>query len=141
MNNESSLGVKKNGTPLQVLVIDDSMFIVKQLSQILTSSGFTIAGSASDGEEGLQKYKELYPKVDLVTLDITMPKMDGVATLEKIMEYDDKANVIMVTALGRQDLVKKALLTGARNYIVKPLDRRKVLERVEMVVRAMRNCI
>jgi len=141
MNAESAAGVKKNGTPLQVLVIDDSMFIIKQLSQILTSSGFAIAGSASDGEEGLQKYKELYPRVDLVTLDITMPKMDGVATLEKIMEFDDKANVIMVTALGRQDLVKKALLTGARNYIVKPLDRRKVLERVEMVVRAMRNCI
>ena len=141
MNAESSLGVKKNGTPLKVLVIDDSMFIIKQLSQILTSSGFTIAGSAADGEEGLQKYKELYPRVDLVTLDITMPKMDGVATLEKIIEFDDKANVIMVTALGRQDLVKKALLTGARNYIVKPLDRRKVLERVEMVVRSMRNCI
>jgi two-component system chemotaxis response regulator CheY len=137
---ESAIGVRRNGTPFQVLVIDDSMFIVKQLSQILTSSGFAIAGSAADGEEGLQKYKELYPKVDLVTLDITMPRMDGVTTLGKIMEFDGKANVIMVTALGRQDLVKKALLTGARNYIVKPLDRRKVLERVEMVVRALRNC-
>lgn len=134
---ESGIGVRRNGTPFQVLVIDDSMFIVKQLSQILTSSGFNILGTAANGEEGLQKYKELYPKIDLVTLDITMPMMDGVAALEKIMEFDDKANVVMVTALGRQDLVKKALLMGARNYIVKPLDRLKVLERVVMT---LQNC-
>jgi two-component system chemotaxis response regulator CheY len=137
MISESGIGVRRNGTPFQVLVIDDSMFIIKQLSQILTSSGFNILGTAANGEEGLQKYKELYPKIDLVTLDITMPMMDGVAALEKIMEFDDKANVVMVTALGRQDLVKKALLMGAKNYIVKPLDRLKVLERVAMT---LQNC-
>ena len=125
---ESGIGVRKNGAPFQVLVIDDSMFIVKQLSQILTSSGFNILGTADNGEEGLQKYKEL---------DITMPMMDGLAALEKIMEFDAKANVVMVTALGRQDLVKKALLMGATNYIVKPLDRLKVLERVAMT---LQNC-
>ena len=134
---ESGIGVRKNGAPFQVLVIDDSMFIVKQLSQILTSSGFNILGTADNGEEGLQKYKELYPKIDLVTLDITMPMMDGLAALGKIMEFDAKANVVMVSALGRQDLVKKALLMGATNYIVKPLDRLKVLERVAMT---LQNC-
>jgi two-component system chemotaxis response regulator CheY len=59
-----------------------------------------------------------------------MPKMDGVTALEKIIEFDKDAAVVMISALGKQELVKKSLLLGAKNYIVKPLDRKKVLERV-----------
>ena len=102
----------------------------KQISQILTSEGFDIVATAADGAEGVEKYKEIYPDVDLVTMDITMPRMDGVTALEKIIEFDKDANVVMVSALGKQDLVKKSLMLGAKNYIVKPLDRKKVLERV-----------
>jgi two-component system chemotaxis response regulator CheY len=111
------------------------MFVAKQIGQILTSEGFEVVGTAADGSAGLEKYKELSPKVDLVTMDITMPKMDGVTALEKIMEFDKNARVIMISALGKQDLVKKALLLGAKNYIVKPLDRKKVLERVVTVLK------
>jgi two-component system chemotaxis response regulator CheY len=68
-------------------------------------------------------------------MDITMPKMDGVTALEKIMEFDPNAKIVMISALGRQDLVKKSLLLGAKNYIVKPLDRKKVLERVVSVLK------
>jgi len=64
-----------------------------------------------------------------------MPKMDGVTALEKIIEFDKDAKVIMISALGKQDLVKKSLLLGAKNYIVKPLDRKKVLERVLMTLK------
>lgn len=132
INEREADGLKEDGTPYRVLIVDDSMFVAKQLSQILTSEGFEIAGTAADGEEGVEKYKELYPKVDLVTMDITMPKMDGVTALEKIIEFDKDARIIMVSALGKQDLVKKSLLMGAKNYIVKPLDRKKVLERILM---------
>ncbi len=125
-------GIKPDGTPYRVLIVDDSMFVEKQISQILTSEGFEIVGTAKDGEEGLEKYKEVFPNIDLVTMDITMPKMDGVTALEKIIEFDKDARVIMISALGKQDLVKKSLLIGAKNYIVKPLDRQKVLERVLM---------
>jgi two-component system chemotaxis response regulator CheY len=104
--------------------------VTKQIGQILSSEGFEIVATAADGEQGLEKYKELYPNVDLVTMDITMPKMDGVTALEKIMEFDKNAKVVMISALGKQDLVKQSLLLGAKNYIVKPLDRQKVLERV-----------
>jgi two-component system chemotaxis response regulator CheY len=132
INDRRPEGLKEDGTPYRVLIVDDSMFVTKQIGQILTSEGFEIAGIASDGQEAIDKYKELYPNVDLVTMDITMPKMDGVTALEKIMEFDKNAKVVMISALGKQDLVKKSLLLGAKNYIVKPLDRKKVLERIVM---------
>lgn len=128
-------GQRVDGKALKVLVVDDSMFVTKQISQILTSEGFEIVGTAVDGAEGVEKYKELYPEIDLVTMDITMPRMDGVTALEKIIEFDKNANVIMVSALGKQDLVKKSLMLGAKNYIVKPLDRKKVLERVVSAIK------
>lgn len=130
INERKPDGMKEDGSPYRVLVVDDSMFVTKQISQILTSEGFEVVATAGDGLLGLEKYKELYPNVDFVTMDITMPKMDGVTALEKIIEFDKEAKVIMISALGKQDLVKKALLIGAKNYIVKPLDRVKVLERI-----------
>jgi len=132
INERSPEGVKESGDSYRVLIVDDSMFVTKQINQILTSEGFEIVGSATDGAQGVEKYKELYPNVDLVTMDITMPKMDGVTALEKILEFDKEARIVMISALGKQDLVKKSLMIGAKNYIVKPLDRAKVLERILM---------
>lgn len=135
INERTPEGQKPDGGKYRVLVVDDSMFVTKQISQILTSEGFDVIGTASDGQEGFEMYKEQYPNVDLVTMDITMPKMDGVTALEKIIEFDKDAKVIMISALGKQDLVKKSLLIGAKNYIVKPLDRAKVLERILMSIK------
>lgn len=132
INQRKADGVSNDGNAYRVLIVDDSLFVTKQIGQILTSEGFEVVGTASNGQEGVDSYKELYPNVDLVTMDITMPKMDGVTALEKIMEFDKNARVIMISALGKQDLVKKSLMLGARNYIVKPLDRKKVLERIMM---------
>ena len=127
INERAPEGFKPDGNPYRVLIVDDSMFVTKQISQILSSEGFEVVGTAKDGQEGLEKYKEIYPNVDFVTMDITMPKMDGVTAMEKILEFDKEARIIMISALGKQDLVKKSLLLGAKNYIVKPLDRQKVL--------------
>ncbi|MFA6506448.1 MAG: response regulator [Treponemataceae bacterium] len=127
-------GKKPDGSSYRILVVDDSMFVAKQIGQILTSEGYDIIGTAADGEQGVEKYKELHPNVDLVTMDITMPRMDGITALEHIMTFDKEAKVIMISALGKQDLVKKSLLLGAKNYIVKPLDRKKVLERIHQVL-------
>jgi two-component system chemotaxis response regulator CheY len=135
INDKPPEGLKDDGTPFRVLIIDDSMFVVKQMSQIFTSEGFQVVGTAVDGQQGVDKYKELHPNVDLVTLDITMPVMDGVTALEKILEFDKGAKVIMASALGKEDVVKKSLLMGAKSYIIKPLDRKKVLERVMAVLK------
>jgi two-component system chemotaxis response regulator CheY len=135
MNDKPPEGAKAEGGSYRVLVVDDSMFIAKQLGQIFTSEGFEVAGTAADGAQGVEMYKTLSPTVDLVTMDITMPVMDGVTALEKILEHDKNACVIMVSALGKEDVVKKSLLMGAKSYIVKPLDRKKVLERVVSVLK------
>ena len=135
INDKPPEGTKPEGTPYRVLVVDDSMFIAKQLGQIFTSEGFEVAGTAADGAQGVDLYKSLHPNIDLVTMDITMPVMDGVSALEKILEFDKEACVIMVSALGKEDVVKKSLLMGAKSYIVKPLDRKKVLERVISVLK------
>jgi len=130
INERKAEGLKDDGNAFRVLVVDDSIFVTKQITQILSSEGFDVIATASDGEEGVEKYKELHPNIDLVTMDITMPKMDGVTALEKIIEFDKEARVVMISALGKQDLVKQSLMLGAKNYIVKPLDRAKVLERI-----------
>ena len=135
INDKPPEGIKADGTPFRVLVVDDSMFISKQLGQIFTSEGFEVAGTAADGAQGVELYKAQHPNIDLVTMDITMPVMDGVTALEKILEFDKDACIIMVSALGKEDVVKKSLLTGAKSYIVKPLDRKKVLERVFSVLK------
>ncbi|MDR2193476.1 MAG: response regulator [Treponema sp.] len=134
-NDKEPEGLKSDGTAYRVLIVDDSMFIAKQLGQIFTSEGFEVVGTAADGAQGLERYKEMYPNIDLVTMDITMPVMDGVTALEKILEFDKNAVIIMVSALGKEDVVKKSLLIGAKSYIVKPLDRKKVLERVVSVLK------
>ncbi|MGL4986178.1 MAG: response regulator [Treponemataceae bacterium] len=128
-------GMKADGSKFRVLVVDDSMFVAKQIGQILTSEGYEVVATAGDGKEGLDKYKELCPNIDLVTMDITMPRMDGLTALEQIVAFDKNAKVVMISALGKEELVKKSLLLGAKNYIVKPLDRKKVLERIGAILK------
>ncbi|WP_028330452.1 MULTISPECIES: response regulator [Brachyspira] len=132
INTKEADGINEFGKPFKVLIVDDSAFVVKQLQQIFVSEQYNVVGTAENGEEGVLMYKEYKP--DLVTMDITMPKMDGITALTKIIEYDKNAKVVMVSALGKEDMVKKALLAGAKNYITKPLDRKKVLERIKMVL-------
>ncbi|MBL8991830.1 MAG: response regulator [Spirochaetia bacterium] len=125
-------GVKVDGKSYRILVVDDSRFVIKQLSQILSSEEYEVCGTAENGQLALDAYQELRP--DLVTLDITMPILDGLQTLEKVLAYDPKAKVVMVSALGKEETVKQALLAGAKSFIVKPFDRATVLERLKKAI-------
>ena len=128
-------GLSEKGTPYRVLIIDDSTFITKQLGKILASEGFEVKDTAVNGAIGVKKYVDLHPNIDLVTMDVTMPGIDGVSALEKILEFDKEAIVIMITSVGNEDTVKRCLQIGAKGFIVKPLDRNKVLRRVVPVLK------
>ena len=116
----------------KILIVDDTLFMRTLLKNILFSGGHTIAGEAGDGEDGFSKYKELKP--DLVTMDIVMPKMNGIEALKAIKEFDPAAKVIMCTAVGQEQMVKLAIKTGAKGYIIKPFQAPKVLEEVKSVL-------
>jgi two-component system chemotaxis response regulator CheY len=102
----------------RVLVVDDAAFIRGSLRVMLEGHGFEVVGEAEDGEEALEQYVALKP--DIVTMDVTMPGMDGLQALKKIKQLDKNAKVVMITALGKEDTVKQAILQGAANFIVKP---------------------
>lgn len=118
----------------RILIVDDTLFMRTLLKNILSSGGHEIAGEAEDGDIGVTKYRELKP--DLVTMDVVMPKMNGIEALKAIKALDPNARVIMCTAVGQEQMVKLAIKSGARGYIVKPFQAPKVLEEIGNVLGA-----
>jgi len=116
----------------KILIVDDTLFMRTLLKNILFSGGHTIIGEAGDGAEAIEKYKELKP--DLVTMDVVMPKMNGIEALKGIKALDPAARVVMCTAVGQEQMVKLAIKTGAKGYIVKPFQAPKVIEEVKNVL-------
>lgn len=114
-----------------VLVVDDSRTSRKILKTALEKGGFSIVGEASNGEEGYLKYKELNP--DIVTMDITMPTMDGIESLSLIKRENSNTKVVMITAAGQKEKMVEALKRGADEFIMKPFDEAEVLETLNRV--------
>ena len=121
------------GPKKSVLVVDDATFMRMMIRNILSKNNFEVVGEASNGEEAVSKYIELKP--DLVTLDITMPGMDGVTVLKKIRQHDPAAKIVMCSAMGQQAMVVEAIQNGAKDFINKPFHPQKV---VEVLRRALR---
>lgn len=111
-----------------ILIVDDAAFMRMMIKEILTKNGFDVVGEASDGAEAVEKYKELNP--DLVTMDITMPEMDGIAALKEIKKMDPDAKIIMCSAMGQQTMVIDAIQAGAKDFIVKPFQADRVIEAI-----------
>jgi len=116
-----------------VLVVDDASFMRMMLKDILTKNGYNVVGEASNGKECLARYKELKP--DIVTLDITMPEMDGITTIKELMKIDSNAKIIMCSAMGQQAMVIEAIQNGAKDFIVKPFQSDRVIGAIEKQIR------
>jgi len=115
----------------RILVVDDAAFIRMRCSKLLSEKGYEVV-EAADGHEALQRYKEHKP--DGVLLDITMPEMDGIATLQEIMKIDPAARVVMVTTTSQRSTVVSAMKAGAKDFVVKPFDTDMVLDTVEKLI-------
>ncbi len=115
----------------KVLIVDDAAFMRGSLKMILQSNGFEVIGEAENGLEAIKKYKELQP--DLVTMDITMPEMDGIEAVKAIKQFDDKAKIVMISAMGQENKVKDAVIAGAKSFIVKPFKQEFVIETLSKI--------
>ena len=108
-----------------VLIVDDAKVSVDITREILTRHGYNVIGDAENGEDGLEKYKDLSP--DLVIMDITMPRVDGIKGIELIKAYDRTARIIVCSAMGQRSLVMEALQKGASSYVVKPFTEEQLI--------------
>lgn len=114
-----------------VLIVDDSRTSRRLLKDILERAGYEVAGEAIDGQEGFDMYVKLKP--DIVTMDITMPGVDGIECLKLIRVHDPEAKVIMITAAGQKEKMMEAVKFGAAEFITKPFMEESVLS-------ALRHC-
>lgn len=112
----------------KVLIVDDVAFVRKTLSDILKQGGYQVVGEAADGADAINKYAELRP--DVVTMDVVMPQMSGIEATRKIMQMDKDARVVIISAMGQENLIMEAINVGARDYVVKPFSAVDVLKTV-----------
>ncbi|HHW08084.1 MAG TPA: response regulator [Clostridia bacterium] len=116
----------------RVLIVDDAAFMRMMIKDILTKNGYEVAGEAENGLVAVNMYKELKP--DLVTMDITMPEMDGITAVKMIKKIDPSAKIIMCSAMGQQMMVMEAIQAGARDFIVKPFQQERVIQAVKKAI-------
>ena len=112
----------------KILVVDDAAFMRMMIKDILFKNGYDVVGEGADGFQAIELYKETRP--DLVTMDITMPEMDGITALKEIRKINPQAKIIMCSAMGQQAMVIDAIQAGAKDFIVKPFAADRVLEAI-----------
>ncbi len=118
--------------PRRLLVADDAMIIRQIIKDMAVSAGWEVVGEASNGQEAIERYRELHP--DAVTLDLVMPEHDGLHALHGIMEFDPEAKVLVVSALEQRGVLKDAIKAGASDFVTKPFDKRSLAATLEQLV-------
>jgi two-component system chemotaxis response regulator CheY len=113
----------------KVLIVDDVAFVRKTLSEILTQAGYQVVAEAADGQEAIEKYIATRP--DLVTMDVVMPMMSGIEATRRIMKLDKTAHIVIISAMGQENLVMEAINVGARDYVLKPFSAADVLKTLD----------
>jgi two-component system, chemotaxis family, chemotaxis protein CheY len=115
-----------------LLVADDAMIIREIIKDTAASAGWEVAGEAKNGQEAIDRYRELRP--DAVTLDLVMPEYDGLHALQGIMGLDPDAKVLVVSALEQREVLKKAFKTGASDFVAKPFDKENLRDTLEQLI-------
>lgn len=109
----------------RVMIVDDAAFMRISIRNTLSKNGFEVVGECENGKVAVAKYPELKP--DIVTMDITMPELDGLGALKAIMKIDPGAKVVMVSAMGQEGMVRDAVMSGAKGFIVKPFKEEAII--------------
>jgi len=122
----------KDGQPVRYLVVDDSVFARKNLARMIETFGGQLCGEAGDGMTAITEYDRTNP--DIVLMDITMPKMEGIEAAEKIVQKHPDARVVMVSSVGYQENIVAALQRGARHFVQKPVKPEVLYEVIKYVM-------
>ncbi len=117
---------------VKVMIVDDSLFMRNHLSKLLAKNGYEII-VAEDGEQAVLYYRQAHP--DVVIMDITMPKKDGLTALAEIREFDSQARVIMLTALDQESAATQAIQSGAKDFLGKPVPSSRLLTALQNALR------
>lgn len=118
---------------MKILIVDDAALMRTVLRRIFESAGFNEIVEAADGEEAVRLYRRETP--DLVTMDITMPEMNGLVAIQKIIALNPRANIIVCSALGQKEIVLDAIKSGAKHFLVKPFEAEKVIATAKAVMK------
>lgn len=116
----------------RILITDDALFMRMQLKSILTNLGHEVVGEAADGVEAIEKNEKLNP--DIITMDITMPNLNGTEAVKEIRKTDSDVKIVMCSAMGQQRMVVEAIEAGAQDFIVKPFTPERVKEAIDTVL-------
>lgn len=117
---------------IRVLIVDDAAFMRMAIRKVLEKNGFEIVAEAENGEVGIEKYLQFKP--DIVTMDITMPVVSGIEALKEIKKHDANARVVIVSAMGQEALVREAIMSGAKSFIVKPYKEDHIIQTLNSIV-------
>lgn len=120
------LGTKFDGSPYKALVVDDSVFMVRNLKKMLEDMGVEVLATAENGLEAVEFVENHGDELDFCTLDITMPELDGFGALKQMLEIKPNLIVVMVSAMGQKKTVKKCIRLGAKHFIHKPFSKEKI---------------
>jgi len=124
--------VKTDAGPIKVMAVDDSPVARKMIRKALEPHGFLVVGEAGNGKEALELYSRLQP--DIVTMDITMPVMDGLQAAARIKEINPQQKIIMLSAMGDEDLLNEARAMGIKDFCAKPFKAEQLLEKVRLLL-------
>ncbi|MGQ9842532.1 MAG: response regulator [Spirochaetota bacterium] len=124
-------GIKPNGIPFKVMVVEDKEFHRKQIIQILESEGYEVIAAVTNGAEALKLYDSLAADLDLITTDLDMPKLDGYAMMYELSQKKPKAKIVFISDETTKGVLADLLKMGAADFILKPIQRGTILERVK----------
>jgi len=112
-----------------VLIADDSSFMRRLIKNIAVKNGYHVVGEAENGQTAVDKYKELLP--DIVTMDLVMDELTGLEALKQIIKENPNANIIMISSMGQEIIVRDAIIFGAKNFLHKPFDEQQIIDAFE----------
>jgi two-component system chemotaxis response regulator CheY len=135
LNTKEPDGIKPNGSSYRIMVIDSKDFHRKQIVQIFESEKYQVVETATNGKEALDKIEKLKGKIDVITTELDMPVIDGYAMLYELKQKGNMPLVVFISDDTTKGVMQDLISMGAKDFILKPVNRRLILERVKNIIK------